>query len=92
MAKDKLIIPEQLKDVERSDLVQLSRELLEKVVRSSDILSSKKMTVQSAKEAKVVLGFLNACTNTMKTKMQFFKMVGIGEKVKAVQQVSKKIR
>ena len=85
MAKDRL------EHIEESNLIQLSHNLLEAVVKSTNILKGdefenmdKETQKQKLQEAKTVLGFLNATNSTMKTKMQFFRMVGIGDKISAI--------
>ena len=71
-------------DIRETELVRLSRKLLESVVSSTDILNKNKMTENGLKEAKLVLGFLNATTSAVKTKMQFFKMIGLDDKIREV--------
>lgn len=83
--------PDTLDDVEKSDLIQLSRDLLEATVTSTKILDLNEMSPGKLQEAKVVLGFLNAANNTMKTKMQFFKMIGLDDKINAVKASSKEL-
>lgn len=86
--------PDTLGHIERSDLIQLSRELLDAVVRGTAILEvkDKEMTPEKLKESKVVLGYLNAADKTIKTKMQYFKMTGVQRKVDAIKQMSKIIK
>jgi hypothetical protein len=71
--------------IENLDLVQMSRDLLEAVIENTAILEGKKeMTEQGLKEAKLVLGYLNATNNQVKTRMQWFKMTGLESKIKRV--------
>jgi len=70
--------------VEESNLVQMSRELLEALVTSTAILTKRKMTEQGLKEGKLVLGYLNASLNATKARMQWFKMTGLEGKLKSV--------
>ena len=86
----KTINKDTMKHVEESNLIQLSRELLSSIVDSTKILDLKEMTPDKLKESKVVLGFLNAADRAMKTKMTYFKMTGVGDKVSAVKHRSKK--
>ena len=81
-----------IKHIENSSLVQLSRDLLEALVESSAILNGEKMTMTSLLEAKVVLGYLNASINATKTRMQWFRMVGLEDKIKQVKASSSKIK
>lgn len=78
-----------IKHIEDSDLIQLSRNLLDSIVTSTDMLNPKNMTPERLAEAKIVLGYLNSSNNALKTKMQYFKMMGIGEKIKIVQKANK---
>ena len=55
------------------------QELLDASIDSSDILTAKKMTPDGLREAKMVLGFLNATNNIVKTRMQFYKTFGVIE-------------
>jgi hypothetical protein len=82
--------PDTVQDIQKSDLIKLSRELLDATVRSTKIMDAKEMTPKKLQEAKIVLGFLNAANSTMKTKMQYFKMEGLADKVKLIKKVSKK--
>lgn len=72
------------KHIENLDLVQMSRDLLEAMVESTAILEGKKMTEQGLKEAKMVLGYLNATNNQVKTRMQWFKMTGLESKISRI--------
>ena len=90
----KLIVrnPDTVDNIQNNDLVQISQKLLDRMISSTGMLSIKEMTPNKAKEAKLVLGYLNVTNNVIKTKMQFFKMVGLDGKIKAVKNVSKKWR
>ena len=70
--------------IEQSNLVQMSRSLLDSLVESTAILNGKKMTEQGLKEAKMVLGYLNASIHATKTRMQWFKMTGLEDKIDRV--------
>ena len=54
---------DKLEHIENLNLVQLSRDLLEAMVESTAIMEGRKMTEQGLKEAKIVLGYLNAAKN-----------------------------
>lgn len=76
--------PDTMSTVGESNLIQKSKELLDAVVDSTKILEKTEMDEKGLKEASVVLGFLNAANNTMKTKMNYYKMMGVGDKVKSI--------
>lgn len=77
-----------LGDVEQSDLLQLSSALLDSVVASTNVLEIRDMTPEKLKECKLVLGYLNATNSVMKTKLGFFKMVGLAPKLDAIKKKS----
>lgn len=70
------------------DLVTLSKNLLDASIKSTGVLDLEEMTPQKLQEAKLVLGFLNATNNIIQTKLNVFKMVGLGEKVNAVEKLT----
>lgn len=88
----KKYIKDKPEHIENLDLVQMSRDLLEAMVESTAILEGKKMTEQGLKEAKMVLGYLNAANNQVKTRMQWFKMTGLDNKIKSVKARAEKIK
>lgn len=73
-----------MNDVRDSDLVQMSRNLLESVIDSSEILSMDTMGPDEMQRAKIVLGFLNAASGAVNSRMQFFQMTDIEGKYAAV--------
>jgi hypothetical protein len=79
-------LPDTMNDISDSDIVQLAKGLLDAVVRSSGIesLQQGELTPEKLREVKMVLGYLNATNSVMKTKMSFFKMVGVDEKVREI--------
>ena len=80
--------PDTLEDIKNTDLVQLSRQLLDAAVVSTNALSTKsELSEQHLKELRLVLGFLNATNNVIKTKIQYFKMVGVSDKIEAIKKV-----
>lgn len=81
--------PDTLIDVQDSDLVQKSQRLLEAIIISTKALEPKRLDEHGLRERKVVLGYLNAANNIIKTKMQFFRMINIEAKVQAVQKAAK---
>lgn len=82
--------PDTLETVKNTDLVQLSRALLDSVVENTNALSKKKMTPERLKEMKMVLGYLTATTSTVKAKMSYFRMIGLGEKVREVKKLTER--
>ena len=94
----KVMAPKRIKrgdtmaDIQSTDIVQLSKELLDSVVRSTSILEMEGMGPEDLQQAKLVLGFLNATTATMKTKMQFFAMTDLEGKYAAVKERSEKVK
>lgn len=79
---------EGVEDIKNQDIVRLSRKLLDSVVRQTGILTKNKMTDDDLRRAKLVQGYLNASLNSIKTKMQFFRMIGLVEKIDAVKKKS----
>ena len=73
-----------IEHLKNSDLVQLSRKLLDSMVESTQMMYSPEMTPKKLMEAKVVLGYLNAAKNTMDTRIKIFKLTGLGEKIDAI--------
>jgi len=70
--------------IDNSDLIADSRELLTSVVNATNMKNIEEMTPKKLAEAKVVLGFLNAANNMIKTKIQCFKLTGVKDKVAAI--------
>lgn len=82
---------DELNDIGDSDIVQLSRGLLDATVKSTAIMQMEEMTPAKLQEARLVLGFLNATNAVMKTKMQYFRMAGLTGKIDAVKERSKSL-
>ena len=82
--------PDTMEHIKKSDLIQLSRNILDATVQSTKVLEIDEMTPMKLQEAKLVLGFLNSANNVMKTKMQFFKMAGLEKKVEAIKSIDQK--
>jgi hypothetical protein len=82
---------DKMEHIEQSDLVQLSREMLDSVVRSTGILDLDEMSPEDLKSAKLALGYLNAANSTMITRMNYFRMTGIEAKIDAVSKRSAKM-
>ena len=57
--------PDTMREIKDSDLIQLSRNLLDSIVTSTDMLNPKNVTPERLQEAKVVLGYLNASNNAL---------------------------
>ncbi len=81
-----------IKHIEDSNLVQMSRKLLEALVESTAILNGgeSKISDKGLKEAKTVLGYLNASINATKTRVQWFRMTGLIGKIETVKKKNKK--
>lgn len=73
-----------------NDLVYKARTLLDSVINSTNILEIEEMTPEDIQKAKVVLGFLNATNSLIKTKMNVFKMTNISEKVRAIEEQTRR--
>jgi len=80
-----------IQDVTENDMIGLTRELLDKVVVSSGIKEQSNMDKDGARNAKIVLGYINAVNSTINTKIQIFKMVGLIDKVKAIKKRSSRL-
>ena len=91
MTKKSEFVPDTMENLKGSDLIQLSRKLLTAVVDSTNMLEVQEMTQNKLKEAKVVMGFLNAADRAMKTKMSYFKMAGVKDKVEAIKKNGKRL-
>lgn len=87
----KVYSKDKLEHIENLNLVQLSRDLLLAMVESTAIMEGKKMTEQGLKEAKIVLGYLNAANSNVKTRIGWFKMSGLENKVKSVKERTEKV-
>ena len=82
---------DKMEHIENLNLVQLSRDLLEAMVESTAIMEGRKMTEQGLKEAKIVLGYLNAANANVKTRIGWFRMQGLEDKVKKVRERTEKV-
>lgn len=91
MNKLKVYKRDSMKHVDETSLVQLSRDLLLALVESTDALSVKKMNEQNMREMKLVLNYLNAANSQIKTRMQFFRMTGLKDKINRVKEKSRVI-
>ena len=75
---------ETLEKLKKINFVNMAKNLLDSSVTKADSYSKKKYTDQSLKQGKLVLGFLNAFLNSYKTKIQFYKLSGIKDKIKVI--------
>lgn len=80
----KVVKYENNEDIRETELVRLSRKLLDSVIANTGVLNKKKMTPEFMKENKLVLGFLNSTTKAIQTKMQFFKMIDTADKIEFI--------
>lgn len=87
--KQKPTRPDTMEDVLETDIIQMSRALLEAVVDSTGLMGLQEMTPEKLKEGKLVLGFLNATRNAVNTRMQIFKLVGLDDKMDAIRDRAK---
>lgn len=78
-------------EIAKTNLVSKANQLLDAIVESADAMKPYNLDEQKMKEIKLVLGFLNACNNVINTKLKYFRMVGVGAKIKAVKERSKKV-
>lgn len=76
--------------VEQSDLVQVSRNLLGSIIESTSVLEKREMTPKALQESKVVLGYLNASIKAVGTRMKYFQMTGVADKVRKIQASQKR--
>jgi hypothetical protein len=83
--KTRLVKADTVEDIRDTDIVKLSRKLLNSVVDSTGVLNVKKMTPDKLAEARVVLGYLNATTKAVQTKIAFFRLVGVTDKIKVIE-------
>ena len=70
--------------VEKSPLVEVSRDLLMNVIESTSMLNKKTMDADGIREARVVLGYLNAANAAIQTRQSYYKMADTKEKIQAV--------
>jgi len=81
---------DKIEHIENLNLVQLSRDLLTAMIEATALMEGQKMTEQGLKEAKLVLGYLNAANSTVKTRIGWFKMSGLQDKVKKIKERTEK--
>lgn len=74
---------EDLKSLEKFELVIPAKDLLDTVMGSANALTQMPIDEKRAKDLRLVLGFLNAYIRAFHTKMGYIKMVAIPEKVKS---------
>jgi len=86
----KIYSKDKIEHIENLNLVQLSRDLLTAMIEATALLEGQKMTEQGLKEAKLVLGYLNAANSTVTTRIGWFRMSGLQEKVKKVKEKTEK--
>lgn len=80
---------ENLSDLGNITFVNLAKDLLSSSIESSQIMAQQPYTPETSKYAKLTLGYLNAFLNSYKTRMSYWKMTGVKEKIAAIQKTSK---
>lgn len=76
-------------DIEKTNIVNKANNLLDSIVESTSAMIPQEVNEERYKEMKLVLGFLNACNNVINTKLKYFKMVDISEKIEAIKNKNK---
>lgn len=76
--------PDSMQDIADADLVQLSRKLLDGVIVSTDAMTAMPMSPERAADLRLVLGFLKATNNMINSKLHYFHLVRIDDKIAAV--------
>jgi len=79
-----------LEHIKENNILQLTQELLDKVIVSTDALKQKKMTPERMKEYRLTLGYVNAVNTSIKTKLIYFRMTDLDLKLAAVKESSGK--
>ena len=82
---------EDLKNLEKMELVLPAKDLFNAVTVSADALTTQPITPERAKVLKLVLGFLNSYIRAFGTKARYFKLIGVNDKIKAVHKFSKRL-
>jgi len=83
---------ETMKSLEQFQLVVPAKELFEALSKSTDADSVTEMTPERARNMKLVLGFLNAYIRAFGTKMGYFRLVGVTDKLAAAAKYSKRLK
>ena len=74
---------EDLKNLEKLELVYPAKDLLDAVTTAADALSKEPLDRERAKNLRLVLGFLNAYIRAFNTKMGYIKLTMIPKELKA---------
>jgi len=83
---------ETLKDLGGFELVLPAKQIFDAFTKSADALTPQEITPERAKQLKLVLGSLNAYINAHKTKIGYFRLTGVPDKVKFVKKYSDKMK
>lgn len=78
-------------EIKKTNLVSKANDLLDAITESTNAMEIRTMDEKRFKEMKLVLGFLNACNNVVNTKLKYYKMTGVEEKIKAIKNRSKNL-
>ena len=81
---------ETMDDLGTVPFVDLAKQLLDASIDSSNVMTSEPYTPETAKYAKLTLGYANAFLKAYNTKMNYWKMSGVADKVKAIKGINKK--
>jgi len=73
---------EKFKDLEKFELLIPAKDLLDAVVSSADALTQIPIDQERAKTLKLVLGFLNAYIKAYNTRIGYFKLTTVPDKLK----------
>ncbi len=87
-------ISKQMEDLKSVEIVKKADQLLDAVMKSSDILKGKPFTTQTLKEAKIVGSFANTVVNAMGKTLQVVRtevtLSQIPERIKQIKALKKK--
>ncbi len=83
--------PDTLESIGETDLIQLSRKLLDAVIVSSDALTPQDLTPERMKQMRLVNGMLNSSMGVIKTKLAYFRMVDTANKASAIKNAMKQV-
>ena len=78
-------------DIKEISFVRLAKELLDASIESSEVLRAKPYSEESLPKAKMTLGYLNALIKAFQTKVHYYRIMNLGEKIKGVEKNSKNL-
>ena len=77
------------KELSQFELIIPAKKFLDAMVSSTQAFNKQKMTEKRLKEMKLTLGAINAYVKSFQTKVGYFKIVGVSEKVKEFKKLGK---